>query len=186
MRPEEVIDLLRAFHRLTEKAVFGHDGTLDKYIGDGLMATFGTPAPGPRDATNALRCARALIEATDGWGRERRARGLPAVRIGVGAHYGPVLLGEVGGERVVEFTVTGDTVNVASRLEALTRTLEVDVVVSEDLARRALVEGGAALAGFRPAPPQTLRGRAEPLAIRTWSLAGTSVERDRIAPARSA
>ena len=135
------------------------------------MATFGTPEPTGRDAANALGCARALAEATAAWSRDRAAQGLPPVRIGVGAHYGPVLLGEVGGERVLEFTVTGDTVNVASRLEALTRDLGVDVVVSEDLARRALAEGdGAALDGFRAAPPQALRGRAEPLAVRVWRL----------------
>ena len=170
MAPEEVMDLLRAFHRLTERAVFAHGGTLDKYIGDGMMATFGPPLPGERDATNALRCARAMLAALDGWNAERAARGEPPVRVGIGAHYGPAVLGDIGDERRLEFAVLGDTVNVASRLESLTRATGATIVASDALiAAAGATPGGAALvADFVPLPAQQLRGREEEIRVWAW------------------
>jgi adenylate cyclase len=113
--PQEVIDTLREFHGLMEHQVFEHEGTLDKYLGDGLMATFGTPFVGERDASNALKCARAMMAAIAQMNVERTDRGEPAVRVSFGLHYGPVVLGDIGMHRL-EFAVIGSTVNVASRL----------------------------------------------------------------------
>src|SRR3954468_19811428 len=129
--PAEAIDLLRGFHRRMEQTIFAFGGTLDKFLGDGVMATFGTPRPGSRDAANALGCARAMLAEIDAWNRDRRARGQAEVRIGIGVHSGPVVLGDVGSRRHLEFAVIGDTVNIASRLESLTRQLEVTIVISE-------------------------------------------------------
>ncbi|HMI16765.1 MAG TPA: adenylate/guanylate cyclase domain-containing protein, partial [Bradyrhizobium sp.] len=88
--PAEVIGTLRRFHERMEREVFRHEGTLDKYLGDGLMATFGTPFPGASDAGNALRCAQTMLGAIDDLNRERRHRGEPPIRISIGLHYGQV------------------------------------------------------------------------------------------------
>ena len=159
--PEEVIGLLRAFHGRMAEAVFAHDGTLDKFIGDGLMATFGTPAPGPSDAANALACAGAMLRDLDGWNAERRARGEPPIGVGIGLHYGPAVLGDIGGAERFEFAVIGDTVNVASRLERLTRELDRRLVVGNALIRRLRAEGATPdlAAGLIRLEPRALRGR---------------------------
>ena len=130
--PQEVITTLRAFHGIMETEVFKHNGTLDKYLGDGLMATFGTPMATPSDADNALACARAMIRAVDAWNAERAAAGEPEIKASVGVHYGPAVLGDIGANRL-EYAVLGNTVNVASRLEAMTRDLDARLVVSDEL-----------------------------------------------------
>ena len=170
LSPPAVIDLLRDFHGRMQAVVFAHGGTVDKYIGDALMATFGTPRSGASDATNALRAARAMGAAVVEWNAVRAARGEAPVRIGVGVHYGPVVLGDIGGESRLEFAVLGDAVNVASRLERLTRDLDATIVASDDVVAAARREpaGDAdpALAAFTPGPPQTLRGRSG--AVGVW------------------
>jgi len=165
--PEEVVRTLREFHALMEQEVFRHSGTLDKYLGDGLMATFGTPFVGEADASNALRCAQAMMAAVDRWNGERKAAGEAPIRVSFGLHYGPVVLGDIG-QTCLEFAVIGSTVNAASRLEASTRVLDCALVASEDLVRRARSELGSADAAFRPLlaqAPQTIRGLEHPIAI---------------------
>jgi adenylate cyclase len=161
--PGEVIALLREFHGRMERAVFAHDGTVDKYIGDAVMATFGTPRVRPDDALRALRCAYAMVDSLEQWNRERRGRGEPSIAMGVGIHYGPVVLGDIGGAQRMEFAVIGDTVNVASRLERLTRELTARVVVSNDLVaavRQSGSELAPELSALAPAGSHRLRGRA--------------------------
>ncbi len=136
--PEDVIGTLREFHGLMERAVFAQDGTLDKYLGDGLMATFGTPVPARDDVRRAYHCARRMVDLAAGWNEARRAAGEEPLAVGVGLHYGPVVVGDIGGNRL-EFAVIGNTVNVASRLEALTRPLGCRMVISEQV-HRALPE----------------------------------------------
>jgi adenylate cyclase len=167
--PEEVVRTLREFHALMEREVFRHSGTLDKYLGDGLMATFGTPFAGEADASNALRCAQAMMVAADRWSGERKAAGEAPIRVSFGLHYGPVVLGDIG-LTCLEFAVIGSTVNAASRLEALTRALDCALVASDDLVRRAKAERGSADVVFRPLTaqaPQTIRGLEHPIAIWT-------------------
>ncbi len=167
--PEEVVRTLREFHALMEREVFSHNGTLDKYLGDGLMATFGTPFAGAVDASNALRCAQAMIATVDRWNGERKAIGEVPMRVSFGLHYGQVVLGDIG-VTCLEFAVIGSTVNAASRLEALTRVLDCSLVVSDDLVRCAKAEIGGADAVFRllvAQAPQTIRGLENPIAIWT-------------------
>lgn len=140
--PQEVIDTLRQFHGLMEHQVFEHEGTLDKYLGDGLMATFGTPFVGDRDASNALRCAKAMMVAIAQMNVARAAKDEPAVRASFGLHYGPVVLGDIGRHRL-EFAVIGSTVNVASRLESLTRVHDCSLIASDDLIAQARHEGAS-------------------------------------------
>lgn len=173
--PDEVVAFLRDFHRRMEQAVFQHHGTLDKFLGDGLMATFGTPEPGPEDALNALNCARDMVHVMDEWNRSREKAGEEAIRLSVGVHYGDVVLGDVGSERRLEFAVLGDAVNVASHLEALTRSLGVHTVISDDLVRAVNGEGaesgGAtaqeALNGFHCGERHKLKGRDESVLVWT-------------------
>ena len=171
LAPEQVMELLRSFDRRMARVVFAHRGTLDKYIGDAVMATFGTPRAGPEDALNALRAARGMIDELEDWNAKRLARGAAQIRIGIGVHYGVAVLGDIGDERRLEFAVIGDAVNVASRIERLTRALGCDILASEDLVDAARAESPnaaeAAIAGFVVDRPRKLRGRREPVTL--WS-----------------
>lgn len=165
---QEAFDLLRDYDARMAPIVLGFDGTLDKYLGDGIMATFGTPQPGPRDATNALRCAREMMRTIGVWNAERAARGQFRVEIGIGLHYGPILLGNVGDARRMELAVVGDTINVASRLEDLTRTLSVPLIASAELMSavgRENVASPVELIGLEDGGAHTLRGRKNPVSI---------------------
>ena len=167
--PAEVIGTLRRFHERMEREIFRHEGTLDKYLGDGLMATFGTPFPGASDAGNALRCAQTMLGAIDDLNRERRHRGEPPIRISIGLHYGQVVLGDIGLNRL-EFAVIGTTVNAASRLESLTREFGCAIIASDDLVQRARAETSSSDADFThlvAQPPQAIRGLEQPLGIWT-------------------
>jgi adenylate cyclase len=167
--PAEVIGTLRRFHERMEREIFRHEGTLDKYLGDGLMATFGTPFPGASDAGNALRCAQTMLGAIDDLNRERRHRGEPPIRISIGLHYGQVVLGDIGLNRL-EFAVIGTTVNAASRLESLTREFGCAIIASDGLVQQARAETSSSDADFThlvAQPPQAIRGLEQPLGIWT-------------------
>ncbi len=151
--PEAVMALLRRCHAVIEQAIFAHGGTLDKYLGDGVMATFGTPRVSPADCANALAAARDIVDGI--------AADQPSLRISVGIHFGPAILGNVGTERRLEFATLGDTVNVASRLEAATRTLDCRIVASDAVMSRA----GNVRDGFRSVPALGLRGRDAPIDV---------------------
>lgn len=160
--PETTLELLRSFHRRMSHEVFAHNGTLDKYIGDGLMATFGVPRRGPMDATNAILCALAMGRSMAEWNAIRDQQGWQPIDIGIGIHYGPVVMGNIGSEERMEFAVIGDTVNVASRIEHLSRELSTQIVLSDDVVAAAHAEVGTnhqIFDGFREAPEQELRGR---------------------------
>jgi adenylate cyclase len=172
--PTEVIGTLRQFHERMERDIFRHEGTLDKYLGDGLMATFGTPFPGASDAGNALRCAQAMLGSIDELNVERNKRGEPPIRIGIGLHYGEVVLGDIGLNRL-EFAVIGTTVNAASRLESLTREFGCAIVASDDLVRQARAEATSSDADFAHLvahPPQAIRGLEQPVGIWTRACNG--------------
>jgi adenylate cyclase len=166
---------LRDFHARMEDVIFKHGGTLDKILGDGLLAVFGVPDRGNADAGDALACGYAMIEAIARWNAERAAEGKFDVQIGVGLHYGHVMLGDVGSERLMTFTVVGDTVNVASRLQSLSKELGTRLVASEALVKaveqemrieRALVEK------LKFVGPTQLRGREHETVIYALDGAG--------------
>jgi PAS domain S-box-containing protein len=170
--PDAVFALLREFQKRMAACVFAASGTLDKFTGDGMMATFGTPEAGERDATRALRCALAMRREMTAWNATLRAVGSEAIAITIGLHFGPVLLGNYGSEQRLEFAVIGDTVNVASRLESLARPLGADLVVSDTLVEQVRAESGAEvpeLAGLALLGPQLIRGRARPVSVWTAS-----------------
>ncbi len=164
--PEQVFVLLRELLAMMASRVFHHNGTLDKYLGDGIMATFGTPRVSDQDAANALACGRDIL--VDFAAFAAKHPHLPPVSVGVGIHYGPVVLGNVGDARRLEFAVIGDTVNVASRLERLTREYDAGLAISADAVD--VVDPGAAplRAELHEIDPQSVRGRREPL--RVWMM----------------
>jgi adenylate cyclase len=183
LSPAEAMGLLRAFHCRVERAVFAHGGMVDKFVGDGALACFGVPDPTPSDCADALGAARALSADVAAWAAELAAAGRPPLRVAAGIHFGPVLMGDIGGERQFQFTVAGDTVNVASRLEALTRQADAAVIASDRAVERARATGGRAdgvLAGFEPMPELRLRGRQGP--VTAWRLPVPAPALDPAAP----
>lgn len=167
--PQQTIELLREFHGAMEDEVFRHNGTLDKYLGDGLMATFGTPFASDNDATNAINCAIDMRDRLKTINAARKERGEPEIRAGFGVHFGDVVLGDIGATRM-EYAVIGGTVNTASRLEALNHTMGTSVIISDDAlkrARRERKDDDFACDTLKAHDPVTIRGLAEPVAVWT-------------------
>jgi len=171
MAPEAVVTLLRGFQERMTKQIFSCGGTVEKYIGDEIFAVFGVPIAGLEDAANALQCADMMLTEIDRWNADRAAQGEPLLAIGIGLNYGPAVFGDVGSEHGMSFTVIGDTVNTASRLQGLTRSLKTPIVVGDALvsAIKAGPSGAAAsLVGqLWDQGERELRGRAG--AFRIWT-----------------
>ena len=164
--PEQIMALLRDYHAIIERAIFENNGTLDKYLGDGVMATFGTPEPGPDDALNAMKAARQIVQDM----KDFRSKdfGDQAFHVSVGVHYGSVTIGDIGPSRRLEFAVVGDTVNVASRLEAASRDLGCSLVVSDALVEKltsAANDQLGELSEFEERRDIQLRGRETPVNV---------------------
>jgi len=173
MEPEAVMTMLRDFHERMTAQIFTCGGTVEKYIGDAIFAVFGVPTASGNDAASALRCADMMLAALARWNHQRETQGEPPLGIGIGLNYGPAVLGDVGSEHSMSFTVIGDTVNTASRLQGLTRTLETPLVVGDALANAARttpceVEVSSLLGRLQDRGEQELRGRAG--AVRIWTL----------------
>lgn len=158
MEPEALCCFLADIRHVVARAVDGWDGVVDKFIGDSAMVVFGVPEPGPRDAANALDGARAKLAGVVSWNGERGATGDDAVRIGVGVHWGRVFRGAVGDTSRLEFTMLGDTVNVAARLEEATKRAGFPLVVSDALLMAAGLDPTAE-DGWVALPDTAIRGR---------------------------
>jgi adenylate cyclase len=172
MTPEAVVTMLRQFHERMTAQIFACGGSVEKYIGDEIFAVFGVPEPGDQDAANALKCGQAMLVALDAWNRERDVAGEPRLFIGIGLNYGPAVLGDVGSEQTLSFTVIGDTVNTASRLQGLTRALATPLVVADAVVQAiheaANGDTAAALGKLRDQGVHEVRGRIAPVRIWTW------------------
>jgi len=171
MPPEEAMAMLREFHSRMTAQIFAYGGTVDKYIGDGIFAVFGVPTASANDATNALACAEKMLGGLERWNNERKGSGEARIDVGIGLNYGPVVLGDIGSEHSMSFTVIGDTVNTASRLQMLTRTLGTPLVVGgrlvEELKAKAPQGAAGLLDQLQDQGEQHLRGRAG--AVRVWT-----------------
>ena len=150
--PEELAGILGEYFAGMVDAVFDHQGTLDKFTGDGLMAVWGAPLPQDDAADRALGAARAMRSELLRLNEERRARNKPPIEAGFGLSYGTVFAGNIGSERRLEYTVVGDAVNLAARLCELAGPGEV--LVDDVLASQLTVPRG-----LEPIPPLAIRGR---------------------------
>jgi adenylate cyclase len=173
MAPEAVLAMLREFHEHMAAEIFACGGTIEKYIGDAILAVFGLPTAGPEDAAHALCCAERMLQALDRWNDHRRARRDPALSIGIGINYGPAVLGDVGSDQALSFTVIGDTVNTAHRLQVLTRQLRTPLVVADalvaELRGSRTPELDRLLSQMGDQGDHILRGRSTP--VRIWTKA---------------
>ncbi len=155
---EEIVALLNDFHTRMVETIFDNDGTLDKFMGDGIMAYFGAPVAQPDHATRAVHCSLAMQRELARLNEERGRRGEGALRMGIGVHTGTVVLGDIGAPRRRDYTIIGDAVNVAAKIEQLTKDLNAPVLVSEDTYRR--VDDGTE---FSAAEPVHIKGKTEPV-----------------------
>ena len=163
--PEETLSFLREFHRRATGQVFEHGGTLNKFIGDEVMATFGAIHPMQDPASAALRCAVGLARKVADWSDQRVAEGKSPVRVGIGVHFGDLAVGDIGDRRCLELAVIGDVVNIANRLQVKTRDLDACIVASETILTTAAAEEAdpALMALFVETQDLTLKGRGEPV-----------------------
>lgn len=153
MDPAEVVEILNHFFTQMVDLVFEHQGTLDKFLGDGLMAFFGAPFPVPQAASQAVACALAMHRRSE----ELKAQGLTPIQgLRIGINTGEVIVGNIGSHKRMDFTVIGDTVNVAARLLEVAREQEVPIAIGEATYRE--VQGQFPL---KPGPAVVLRGRQE-------------------------
>ncbi|MDX2103613.1 MAG: adenylate/guanylate cyclase domain-containing protein [Alphaproteobacteria bacterium] len=158
MGPEATMALLRAYRTRVVETVFSHGGSLEKFIGDAVKITFGTPTPAQDDARRAVITALALVA---GFRDHPLLPGVP-ISVGIGIHMGEAAIGNIGDGRALEYTVIGDVVNVAARLERLTRELDASILASQAVIAAAGIDNAA---GFEPARLISLRNRHDPVEV---------------------
>jgi adenylate cyclase len=158
--PAELGRFLSDFRRIVREAIERHGGVVDKHIGDAVMVIFGLPRASGGDARNALAAAREVVAGIARWNEARAREGDDAVAIGIGVHWGEMFVGGIGDEERLEVTVLGDTVNIAARLQELSKHSGHVLVVSRDLLDAANEDPSTA--GWDALPPQVLRGRHHP------------------------
>lgn len=157
--PALMIEMLNGYFRAMHAELSAHHGHLARIMGDGLLAVFGALDHNPWQTADAVRAALAMREALVRYNDELAPRGLPRLEFGVGIHVGEVVAGVMGSDRLREFSVIGDPVNTAARVESLTRTHGVDILVTG--AVQAVLDDQFVL---RPMPPVAVKGKTEPVA----------------------
>ena len=160
LSPRDVVDMLNGIFTELFEAVANAGGMLDKFIGDAIMAVFGAPLPTGRDPAAAAGCALAMFADIARLNRLRGERDLPPLRLGIGIASGEVVAGTIGSPKRMEYTVIGDSVNLASRLQSLSKTYGVDLIVDEKTALAAANE-----VPMRPLDLIRVRGREQPVRI---------------------
>ncbi|MFI5397002.1 MAG: CHASE2 domain-containing protein [Candidatus Binatia bacterium] len=131
LEPEVLVDLLNAFLGEMTEVIFAHDGMLDKYVGDAIMAVWGAPLPQADHAARACRAALEMVGRLHILNQQWNQRGWPALKIGVGLNTGSMVVGNMGSARRLSYTVIGDNVNLGSRLEGLNKMYGSHIIASE-------------------------------------------------------
>jgi adenylate cyclase len=179
LKPERVVEILNEYFTRVTDVIFDYGGTLDKYIGDAVMAVFGAPISKGNDAANSVNAAiqiqRLLIELN----RDAAARHWPELRVGIGINTGVVTAGNIGSLRRIDYTVIGDTVNIASRLTSNAKAGQI--LVADSTATQL----GDRMFDLQALPPLMVKGRSAPLRVFdvVWMESGGTVKKRR---ARSA
>jgi class 3 adenylate cyclase len=161
--PAAVVEMLNGYFGRMSGVIRAHHGHVTRVMGDGIMSVFGALEPNPWHTQDAVEAAIDMRRALEEYNGTMKDRGFPELRFGIGIHSGTVVTGLVGSEELQEFTVMGDAVNVASRVEALTRELDVDILVTQDVASR--LRARFAMSAM---PPMRIKGKADP--ILTWTI----------------
>ncbi len=163
--PEEVVTYLNTIFDFMIDIINEHGGIVNKFLGDGFMAVFGAPLSNGVDSQNAILAASAIIAEVN---RRSSAGEIPHTRIGIGLHSGDAVTGNVGSRTRREYTIIGDTVNVASRIESLNKQFASQLLISESV-RIAIENGGHTLPDHQVMEPIQVKGRAD--AVRVFKLA---------------
>jgi class 3 adenylate cyclase len=156
--PADMVEMLNGYFRAMNGALVAHHGHLSRLMGDGLMALFGALEHNPWQTADAVKAALAMRDALAVYNRELEARGLAKLEFGVGIHTGDVVAGVMGSDRFMEFTVIGDPVNIAARVEALTRVHQVDILVTDEVMKTLDRRFTA-----RAMPAVAVKGKTEPI-----------------------
>jgi adenylate cyclase len=157
-KPEKVVGLLNRYFSAMSEIIFAHGGTLDKYIGDGLMALFGAPTATPGDAKNALKTAVTMQKRIVELNKELQIEGYDSVTVGIGLHTGEATIGYIGSDQRSEYTAIGDTVNIAARLESNAKPGQI-------LASDATAKLGGEIFTFTALEPLNVKNRLEPVPL---------------------
>ncbi len=168
MPPQKIVEILNEYFTRVTDVIFDHGGTLDKYLGDGVLAVFGAPFSKGNDALNAVRTAVAIQHLVRELNRDAAARDWPELKVGIGVNTGVVTAGNIGSPRRLDYTVVGDAVNVAARLTA--QAMPGQILITEGT----VMEIGAEF-GVMPLPPLVLKGKSEPVRVFAvnWSAVAT-------------
>ncbi|MDM0022074.1 adenylate/guanylate cyclase domain-containing protein [Variovorax saccharolyticus] len=156
--PAVTVNILNDYFRHMTAAIAHHHGHVTEFVGDGLLALFGAMESNPWQARDAVLAGVEMRAALARYNATLREQGLPELRFGVGIHGGEVVAGVIGTAGLSKFSVTGDPINVASRVEGLTSTYQVDLLITEDI-RRTVGDQFR----LRPMPPASVKGKAEPI-----------------------
>ena len=156
--PEKIVGLLNLYFTAMSEIIFAHGGTLDKYIGDGLMAIFGAPNATPEDAANAVKTAAAMQNRMISLNEELEAKGFGQIAVGIGLHTGEATIGYIGSEKRSEYTAIGDTVNLAARLESNAKGGQI--LISE-----ATMQASENLFPLVAQEPLTVKNRLQPVTL---------------------
>jgi adenylate cyclase len=160
LEPEEVVDFLNQYMTRMVHCITRARGVVDKYIGDAIMAVWGVPVKSENDAFNAVNAALMMRDELLKFNSCEPDSKRPHIQIGCGIHCGPVLAGQIGSEDRMEYTVIGDTVNIASRIESLNKAFATDILISEETAEKVKDK-------FKLVPMRKIKvkGKSEPLQI---------------------
>jgi len=163
--PDRVMGLLAAYQHHVVPVVQAHGGSIDKFLGDGIMATFGAAAPSPTYAADALRAVDQAIAVTRRWREDLIARGLPCPEVNAAVASGRVIFGAVGDKTRLEYTVIGDAVNLSAKLEQHNKPLGVRAICDAATYERALAQGYVATATSRRVPGSKVAGVGYPVDV---------------------
>ena len=162
--PEGLVAELNQYFNAMLQPIQAHGGVVDKFMGDAIMAVWGVPEGRPDDSLRALQAAQAMNEALKVHNEERAAQGLTPLKQGIGLHLGEAVAGDIGTPTRRQYTVVGDPVNIASRLESMTKELQTPLIVSKSVVDTAKRSGGE-MPPVEPRGTVTVRGRTQPVEI---------------------